>query len=101
MSARTSNHTHTHMHTQAQAHNHTHIRVVKNYLTFDLQNAWLLTPFDSIKETKNKKGQNPKIMAKGPPSIILLSKKYKGFSKFIKEKCSEPTFQFLNFKTIV
>ena len=29
---------------------------------------------------------------------IFLSKKYKGFSKFIKKKYSEPNFQFLNFK---
>jgi hypothetical protein len=41
------------------------------------------------------------MIGSAPPRAIFLSKKYKGFSKFIKEKYSEPAFEFLNFKTIV
>jgi hypothetical protein len=33
-------------------------------------------------------------------SDLLEGKKYKGFSKFIEEKCSRHTFQLFHFKTI-
>ena len=74
--------------------------VVQKYLTFDFQNTWLLIPFDSIKGATKNKFQVPRIMLKGPSRAILFCKKYKGFSKFIKETNFQPAFQYLYFKTI-
>ena len=71
-----------------------------NTTSFEFKLACKLFPFSMVYRFQKHKVYLWEISGSASFRAIFLRQKYKGFSKFIKGKFSEPNFQFLNFKSI-